>query len=102
MDLATAVGQFHQQTYEAATKERVRKRKARRGGCDAWRKFQSRGLAVHPKQVEQARARAKRHGIVGVDYDKKGRCLISSPAARKALLKLEGMHDESGYGGLYG
>lgn len=101
MDLATLVGQFHQQTYEAATKERVRKRKARRGGCDAWRKFQSRALAVHPKQVEAANARAKRHGIA-VEYDKKGRCHISGPAARKKLMALESMHDESGYGGIYG
>lgn len=101
MDLAKGLDQFYKQVLEAATKERVRKRTARRGGCDAWRKFQSRALAVHPKQVEAANARAKRHGIA-VEYDKKGRCRISGPMARKQLLKLEAMHDESGYGGIYG
>lgn len=101
MDLLTGLDQFYKQVLDAATKERVRKRKARRGGCDAWRKFQSRALAVHSRQVEAANARAKRHGIA-VEYDKKGRCRISGPAARKQLMKLEGMHDESGYGGIYG
>lgn len=101
MDLAAGLDAFYKQVLEAATKERVRKRKARRGGCDAWRKFQSRALACHPKQVDEMNARAKRHGIA-VEYDKKGRCRISGPAARKQILRLEGLHDESGYGGLYG
>ena len=55
----------------------------------------SEALAVHPKQVEQANDRARRHGIP-VTYDRKGFCHIPDRAARKKLLKLEGMHDNSG------
>lgn len=58
-------------------------------------------LAVHPKQVKQARDRAKRHGLA-VEYKDDGTVVVQSPAARKRLMKMEGYHDESGYGGIYG
>lgn len=52
-------------------------------------------LSVHPKQVEQANARAKRHGIAVV-YKPNGDCVISGRDARRKLLRLEGFHDKSG------
>jgi hypothetical protein len=52
-------------------------------------------LAVHPKQVEQARERAKRHGI-SVEYRDNGQCVIPDRAERRRLLRLEGFHDRSG------
>lgn len=58
----------------------------------------SEAMAVHPKQVKEAQARAKRHGI-NVVYQKDGRVLIPDRAERKRLLKLEGFHDkQGGYG----
>jgi hypothetical protein len=60
--------------------------------------IKSLALAVHPNQVEQANARAKRHGI-NVTYSKSGACHIPDRANRKKLLRLEGMHDNrGGYG----
>lgn len=58
----------------------------------------SEALAVHPKQVAEANARAKRHGI-SVTYQKDGRCIIPDRGNRKKLLRLEGLHDNrGGYG----
>jgi hypothetical protein len=52
-------------------------------------------LAVHPKQVQQARERAKRHGI-NVEYKSNGQVVIPDRAERRRLLRLEGFHDNSG------
>jgi hypothetical protein len=45
--------------------------------------------------VEQARERAKRHGI-SVEYRDNGQCVIPDRAERRRLLRLEGFHDRSG------
>lgn len=56
-------------------------------------------LAVHPKQIEQANERAKKHGI-NVTYGKHGLCHIPDPGNYKKLLRLERMHNNSeGYHG---
>lgn len=60
-----------------------------------WSDFTSEAMAVHPKQVEEANARSKRHNL-GVKYDRKGFAHIPDRAARKKLLKLEGLHDKKG------
>lgn len=52
-------------------------------------------LSVHPKQVKEANARAKRHGIA-VRYDATGKCHLSGKGARRDLMRLEGMHDNEG------
>lgn len=52
-------------------------------------------LAVHPKQVDQANARAKRHGIQ-VQYRPDGRPVIPDASNRYKLLKLEAFHDNNG------
>jgi hypothetical protein len=52
-------------------------------------------LAVSPKQVAEANARLKRHGIVGA-YDPTGNIHVPDRANRKKLLRLEGMHDNNG------
>lgn len=57
--------------------------------------MESQALAVHPKQVEAANERAKRHGI-DVRYEKNGTAVIGSRHARKRLLRLEGFHDKAG------
>lgn len=56
----------------------------------------SEALAVHPDQVAEANARAKRHGIP-VTYDAAGMCHIPDNGARRRLLKLEGYHDRSAF-----
>ncbi len=59
----------------------------------------SEALAVHPKQVEQANARNKRHGVNVVYHPKTGCAIIPDRAERKRLLRLEAMHDNrGGYG----
>jgi hypothetical protein len=56
----------------------------------------SEALAVHPKQVEQANARNKRHGS-SVVYDPKTGCaVIPDRGERKRLLRIEQMHDNEG------
>ena len=57
--------------------------------------MESWALAVHPKQVGEANARAKRHGI-NVVYKKNGSVHIPDRAERKKLLRLEGFHDNNG------
>ena len=52
--------------------------------------------AVHPKQVEEARARNKRHGV-NVDYLPNGRAVIPDAEAYKKLRRLEGYHFNNGY-----
>ena len=63
-----------------------------------WQDFTSLALKVHPKQVEQANARLKRHSIVGA-YDKQGVPHIPDRGNHRKLLRLEGFHDNhAGYG----
>jgi hypothetical protein len=58
----------------------------------------SEGLAVHPRQIEQARARNRRHGV-NVDYTPDGRAILMDRGQRRDLLRLEGYHDKhGGYG----
>jgi hypothetical protein len=68
------------------------------GGISAQRKcwpMVSKALAVHPKQVAQANARNKRHGV-NVVYDPTGHAHIPHRAERKRLCKLDGFHDNNG------
>lgn len=63
-----------------------------------WKPIVSRALSVHPKQVEEANARAKRHGL-GIEYRPDGKPILTSRENRKKLLRLEGFHDnDGGYG----
>ncbi len=65
-------------------------------GLIAWKKpLVSMALGVHESQVDEANARAKRHGL-GVVYDKSGRCHIPDRSTRKKLIKLERYHDNNG------
>lgn len=60
-----------------------------------WQDHTSLALAVHPDQVAEATARNIRHGI-RVTYDEEGTAHIPDRAERKKLMRLEGMHDNSG------
>ena len=61
--------------------------------------MRSDALACHPKQAAAITERNKRHGVTGVHYEKDGTCVIADRGARKALLALEGLHDNhGGYG----
>ena len=55
----------------------------------------SEALAVHPKQVEQARIRNRRHGVA-VDYLPDGRAILPDRGARRDLLRIEGFRDNNG------
>lgn len=60
--------------------------------------MESLASAVHPKQVDEANARNKNHGIAAT-YKPDGTCVIQDRAARKQLNALEGFHDkQGGYG----
>jgi hypothetical protein len=87
--LSTALDDFYKQVLLAP--KRSTGRAGKRGGLDKWRGFKSNALAVHPKQVAAANARAKRHGI-SAHYDKKGTVHVGSRREHEKLLKLEGMH----------
>ena len=54
-------------------------------------------LAVHPKQIEAAKARNKKHGL-NIEYDPKdGRAILPDNGARRKLMKIEGCHDNDCY-----
>ena len=53
-------------------------------------------LAVHEKQVGEARARAKRHGI-SVDYKPDGTVVIPDQANYRKLCRLEGVRNKADY-----
>lgn len=56
-------------------------------------------LAVHPEQIPAVRARNRRHGVRGVEYNAKGQAILADRAARRDLMALEGYHDnQGGYG----
>lgn len=52
-------------------------------------------LSVHPDQVGEATARNRKHGV-NVGYLPDGTAVIPDRGARKAILKLEGFHDNNG------
>lgn len=62
----------------------------------AW-PLKSDALAVHPTQIAAAMERNKKHGVTGVTYDPKdGRAIFADRGARRALMRLENVHDKSG------
>lgn len=60
--------------------------------------MRSEALAVHPKQVAEANARNRRHGV-NVTYDAEGFAIIPDRNERRKLLRLEGMHDKNSFTG---
>ncbi len=64
-----------------------------------WKGHRSEALACHPRQIAAIMARNKKHGIQGVSYDADGTCVCESRAAKRALMALEGVHNnQGGYG----
>lgn len=64
--------------------------------ASAWHdNLQSRALAVHKSQVEEANAWNKKTGIA-TRYDKTGMAHIPTRGDRSKLLKRDGMHDNDG------
>lgn len=58
----------------------------------------SEAMGVHPSQVEEATADAKKKGVT-TEFDKIGRPVFTSRAHRKAYLAAYGVHDKrGGYG----
>ena len=56
----------------------------------------SESMAVHPKQVDQANERARKHGIAAV-YDKTGTPSVASANDKRKLMKLEGFYDKNAF-----
>lgn len=63
----------------------------------------STSMSSHPKQAGLMNDAMKAHGISGVEWDKNGKCKITSRRARKRampvvgrMLGLGGLHDEDG------
>lgn len=57
--------------------------------------MKSDALAVHPKQIEQVRARNKKHGL-NIEYAPDGRPILQDRGMRRDLMKIEGVHDNNG------
>lgn len=55
----------------------------------------SMAMAVHPKQVQEANERNKRHGV-NVTYRRDGMAVIPDRKERKKLARLEGFRDNNG------
>jgi len=66
---------------------------------EIWNGMESRALAVHPDQIPEVKADAKRHGVE-VDFNpKNGNVIFSSRKNRREYCKLRGVVDyEGGYG----
>ena len=62
--------------------------------CDAW-PMRSDALAVHPNQIEAAKARDAAHGIQ-TDYDHMGRPILRDRDHRRRMLRSFGYHDNDG------
>jgi hypothetical protein len=61
--------------------------------------FKSDALAVHPKQIPEAMARDRAHGIE-TEYDPEdGRAIMKDPGHRRAMMKSLGYHDNDGNDG---
>lgn len=95
LTLAEAVEKFHAE--QLAAYERLADEAGEAAGNRPWtRELVSEALAVNPRDVERANARAKRHGI-NVTYDRKGFVHIPNRNERRKLLKLEGLRDKSSF-----
>lgn len=55
----------------------------------------SEAMAVHPRQVEEATARNRKHGVA-VDYTSDGRAILADRGQRRDLMRLERCHDNHG------
>ena len=55
----------------------------------------SEAMAVHPEQIPEAMERNKKHGVY-VEYAKDGRAKLMDRGQRKALMRIEGYHDNNG------
>lgn len=61
--------------------------------------LKSDALAVHPRQIEAAIARNKRHGLTSLRYDRRGRPVFTDSGQRRALMKIESVRQmNSAYG----
>jgi hypothetical protein len=83
--------------------DEIRKPRRRRGGRagDAlvgWKELHCEALGVHPKQIKEAEADAKRKGVP-VDFDKQGRPVFTSRKQYKAYCNAYGVFNrDGGYG----
>jgi len=94
-ELREALNQHYGEIHEAALKKQLAPKLS--VSCSAW-PMVSDALAVHPKQVEEANARNKRHGV-NVQYLPNGQAVLPDRNERKKLLRLERYHDnDGGYG----
>lgn len=62
--------------------------------CSAW-PILSDALAVHPKQIEEAMERDRRHGIQ-TDYAEDGRAILRDRAHRREMMRSLQVHDNNG------
>lgn len=62
--------------------------------ASAWPMY-SDAMGVHPKQIEEARARNRAHGIQ-IDYLPDGRAILTDRGSRRDLMRIEGYHDNNG------
>jgi len=59
--------------------------------------MKSDALAVHPEQIPEAMERNKRMGVTGVTYDPEdGRAILADRGARRDLMRVSKVHDNSG------
>jgi hypothetical protein len=63
-------------------------------GKSCW-PMKSEAMACHPKQIEEIMKRDRKHGVPTC-RDRVGRPILTSRAHRKALMRLEGYHDNNG------
>jgi len=71
----------------------------RPGKVERWRNFYSEALAVHPKQIPEARDFLKARGVQDTQFDSWGRPKLVSRKHRKDVCRAFGVHDlDGGYG----
>ncbi len=90
-----------QEEYEAATashfEEVLTTRRTPRGHSPSCWPMKSDAEAVHPRQIEAAMARDKRHGVTGVTYDPEdGRAIFADQGAKRDMMRLKRVHDNNG------
>lgn len=78
---------------QLTAKPKPRQRRARRGTAGLWVKpFASDALGVNPRQIPEARAHLRAHGITA-EFDSVGRCIVTGEKQYRDVAKATGMWD---------
>lgn len=91
MELTDSIRDQIKQQLVARPESKERPNRQRRTSSGLWaRPFHSESLGVSPEQIKEAQAHLRSHGITA-DFDKEGRCIVTSDKQYREVAKACGM-----------